>query len=77
MTVNYMHKTNSSPLGLTLSVLLRWHGGLFQAVYSKLLMYIFGYVLVAFFYQFILKTEGLEYYRWLVENDQVYIYGKH
>lgn len=64
MTVNYMHKANTSKLGLTLSVLLRWHGGLFQAVYSKLLFYIFGYVLVAFFYQVILKMDGLEYHRW-------------
>ena len=64
MTVNYMHKANSGQLGLTLSILLRWHGGLFQAVYSKLLWYIFGYVLVAFFYQIILKMDGLEYHRW-------------
>ena len=66
MTVNYMHKANSGKWwnSLTLSVLLRWHGGLFQAVYSKLLFYIFGYVLVAFFYQVILKMDGLEYHRW-------------
>ena len=57
MTINYMHKVGDvgKMSGFVSSVLLRWHGGLFQAVYSKLLMYIFGYILLAFFYQFILK----------------------
>ena len=67
MTVNYMHKVGSVGRfsGFTSQVLLRWHGGLFQAVLGQLYLYIVAYVLLALFYVFILKEyESLAYHRW-------------
>ena len=67
MTINYMHKVGDvgKMSGFVSSVLLRWHGGLFQAIFGQLVQYCLAYVALAFFYLFVLKEyESLAYHRW-------------
>ena len=67
MTVSYMHKvsTGSQLASFTTSVLFRWHGGLFQAVYPHLVFYSLAYITLALFYTCILQQhESLRYCRW-------------
>ena len=67
MTVSYMHKvgTVSQFTSFTTSVLFRWRGGLFQAIYPHIFYYILAYVTLALIYTCILQQhDGLTQYRW-------------
>merc|ERR1719245_2895429 len=71
MTANYMHKvgTVSQFTTFTTSVLLRWRGGLFQAIYPHILYYILAYIFLATIYTCILQqNESLTWYRCLYEQ---------
>ena len=68
MTVKYTHKIGSignlSGFKSWTSILLRWQGGLFQAIFRNIIVYMLAYIIMASFYQSILKLKGLEYHRW-------------
>ena len=76
MTVSYMHKvgTVGKVSSFTTSVLFRWHGGLFQAAYTNLLLYCLAYFVLACIYIFILQEyDSLIHYRWWVSCKDNYI----
>ena len=67
-----MHKVGTvSQFGtFTTSVLLRWRGGLFQAIYPHIFYYILAYIFLATIYIYILQEyEGLTWYRWWVHGS--------